>query len=345
MENEKINNKQVENDEISLIDLFAVLFRYKWMIIITTFVAAVFILIYSVISLKLPPEKSYMPNRYTSEALMLINDSASQSAGLSKMLSSSGLGSMASLMGLSAGGGGPSYSNLALFIAGSNSFLDAVGERFNFKEKYKLEKQIKTNIRSIVLGSLKVEFSDKTGVFRIAYEDIDPEFAKEVVLFCVDFYENKFIELGLDKDKIEKKNLEEAIDRAMKEIKTLAKRIHTLDPSSGYSANTSVSDLVFQAEKLKMELDGQKRIYTELRAKYELLKIKMESNTPILQVLELPEVPERKSAPSRAKLCIIVTFAAFFMSIFFAFLLNAIKNIRNDEVSMAKLKGLDYEKK
>ena len=38
-------------------------------------------------------------------------------------------------------------------------------------------------------------------------------------------------------------------------------------------------------------------------------------------------------------LCIIVTFTSFFVSVFMAFLLNALKNIKNDPVAMSKLKG------
>jgi uncharacterized protein involved in exopolysaccharide biosynthesis len=45
-----------------------------------------------------------------------------------------------------------------------------------------------------------------------------------------------------------------------------------------------------------------------------------------------------KSGPSRGMLCIIVTFAAFFVSVFLAFLLNALENIKKDPEAMAKLK-------
>jgi hypothetical protein len=37
-------------------------------------------------------------------------------------------------------------------------------------------------------------------------------------------------------------------------------------------------------------------------------------------------------------LCIIGTFAGFFISVFLAFLINAIKNIKNDPVAMEKLR-------
>jgi uncharacterized protein involved in exopolysaccharide biosynthesis len=53
----------------------------------------------------------------------------------------------------------------------------------------------------------------------------------------------------------------------------------------------------------------------------------------------MAEVPDKKSGPSRGLLCIIVTFAAGFFSIFLAFVLNAIETIKKDPDAMAKLKG------
>jgi uncharacterized protein involved in exopolysaccharide biosynthesis len=65
----------------------------------------------------------------------------------------------------------------------------------------------------------------------------------------------------------------------------------------------------------------------------------MASEKPVFQVLELAEVPDQKSGPGRGMICIIVTFAAAFFSVFLAFVLNAIENIRKDPEAMAKLRG------
>ena len=58
------------DEEISLIDLFAVLLRYKWLIIGVTLFAIVVVLTISIVSLMQPPEKSILPNEYTPKALM-----------------------------------------------------------------------------------------------------------------------------------------------------------------------------------------------------------------------------------------------------------------------------------
>jgi len=67
----------------------------------------------------------------------------------------------------------------------------------------------------------------------------------------------------------------------------------------------------------------------------------MASETPMFQVLELAEAPDRKSSPSRGLICIIVSLAAGFFSVFLAFALNAISNIRKDPEAMAKLRGVN----
>ena len=68
METEKIENPANNDDEISLIDLFAVLLKHKKLIILTTVGFAVFSVVFSIISLVLPPKNSPLPNKYTSTA-------------------------------------------------------------------------------------------------------------------------------------------------------------------------------------------------------------------------------------------------------------------------------------
>ena len=92
-----------------------------------------------------------------------------------------------------------------------------------------------------------------------------------------------------------------------------------------------------ETARIQMELNAQQKVYEQLKTQYELLKVKMQSEQPVFQILERPEIPDMKSKPSRGKLCIITTFAAIFMSIFAAFALNAWHNIKNDPEAQKKL--------
>lgn len=335
-----MDEKKLQEDEISLIDLFAVLWRYKVMIIVVTLIAMIGVVVYSVISLKLPPEKSFLPNKYTAQAQMLINNGSDSSGGLSSMLNSSGLGGLASLAGINVSGGTSSNSSLAGYLVHSNSVLDEVVKNFNLVERYNIDEYVVSSSRESLKEVLVSNFDDETGVFSVSFTDIDPVFAKDVVNFVVSLLESKFLDMGIDKNRLTKENLEANIDNTYKEILKLQKEIQELEYSVSNVYNPSqTKSIVMDATLKKMELSVQQEIYAQLKAQYEMLKVTMSSEQPVFQILEFAEVPDRKSAPSRGMLCIIVAFAAFFISVFMAFLLNALKNIKNDPVAMSKLKG------
>lgn len=330
-----VNNQQ--EDEISLIDLFAVLLHYKWMIIIVTGLAMIFAVVFSIISLVLPSEKSPLPNKFTPKAEMLIKENSS-GGGLSSALASSGLGSLAGLAGVNVGGGATNAS-LATFLASSNMLLDAVTDKFGIIEKYKIEEHVRANSRKILKKILTASYDEESGIFTVSYTDIDPAFAQSVVNFVVDWMGDKFDELGLDNNKIQKENLERNIQSSYNEILRIEGEVKKLGASVGYGGNAwNIPSITTGSAKLQLELDAQRQVYTQLKTQYELLKVQMMSDTPIFQILERPEIPDMKSGPSRGKLCIIITFAAFFMSVFAAFALNAWKNIKNDPEAAEKLK-------
>jgi uncharacterized protein involved in exopolysaccharide biosynthesis len=328
-----------EDKEISLIDLIAVLWKRKKMIIVIVLIAIISVVGFSIISLQLPSEKSPLPNSYTPSAHMLINGQSSSGGGLSSMLNSSGLGGLASLAGLSLSSG-QTYSQLATYLVGANTLLDMVVDEFDLITRYNIEKSPRAASRKILKKSLKAESDDKSGVFSVSFTDIDPVFAQSVVNFTVDYLEKRFNELGLDKNKIEKENLEMNIANTYGEIQKLETESRNLEQSVSQGfAGGGLPSITLELNRIQLELEAQKQVYTQLKVEYELTKIKMESETPVFQILELAEVPDQKSGPSRGLICIIVTFAAGFFAVFLAFVLNAVENVRKDPEAMAKLRG------
>lgn len=335
-----MEENKIQDDEISLIDLFAVLWKYKFLIISVTIIAMIAVLIYSIVSISLPPEKSYLPNKYTAQAQMLINNDSSSSGGLSSMLSSSGLGGLASMAGINVSGGASSNSALAGYLVHSNSVLDDIAQKFDIIDRYKIIEYEKSSSREALKGVLSSSFDDETGIFSVSFTDIDPVFARDVVNYVVNLLEKRFLDMGIDKNRLTKENLEANIDNTYKEILKLQKEIQEIESSVSNVYNPSqTKSVIMDATLKKMELSVQQEIYAQLKAQYEMLKVTMSSEQPTFQILEYAEVPDKKSAPSRGMLCIIVTFAAFFVSVFLAFLLNAIKNMRNDPQIMSKLRG------
>ena len=88
-------------DEIDLLSLFGVLYKYKLFVIIFTSICAFAAVGFSVVSLIFPADRSPLPNQYRAHALILIHEEAQGS--ISSMLESSGLGSLATLAGAPTG--------------------------------------------------------------------------------------------------------------------------------------------------------------------------------------------------------------------------------------------------
>ena len=118
------------------------------------------------------------------------------------------------------------------------------------------------------------------------------------------------------------------------EIKRLEREAGNLENKIAQSGTMRGAALTI--EQIKREISIQEKIYGQLKAQYELLKIEMAGETPVFQILDMPEVPEKKSGPSRAKICIIAFAAGLFFSIFLAFLLNAVQEIYRDPEVQAK---------
>lgn len=104
------------DDEIDLRELFAVLWRGKWVVIAVSFVFAVAGVAYAL----------YLPNVYQSSVLLTPAQDESKVSGISGQL-----GSLASLAGISLGGGGSNQIVIAKQVLQSRAFLASFIRRHN----------------------------------------------------------------------------------------------------------------------------------------------------------------------------------------------------------------------
>lgn len=327
-----------ENEELTLFDLFTILWKRKKLIIGITVTGMILSLLIAVISIILPSDISFYPNLYTPKAQMLINDGETGNS-LSAKINASGLGSLASLAGVNTGISATN-SALAGYLIESITIQDAIINKFDLTTRYEIDDHPKTESRRALKQVLHSTFDMETGIFTISFEDWDPVFARDVVNYTVDLLENRFNELGIDKNKLTKQNLEDNIGTCYSNILSLQSQIQNLEKNvSNPYGGADISSVVMDSNMLKMELDVQEQLYANLKAQYETLKISMASEQPVFQILEYAEVPDEKSGPSRGLLCIIITLSAGCLSVCIVFILNAIEEIKKDPVRMSKLKG------
>jgi LPS O-antigen subunit length determinant protein (WzzB/FepE family) len=328
-----------DENETTLFDLFLSLWRYKKLILIISICAVVVAVVGSVISIVLPPEKSFLPNLYTPHANMLINDASSSGGGVAAAINASGLGGLASMAGINVSGG-PTFSSLAVYLVASDTMLDSIVEEFDLITRYKIKKYLIAKSREALKEELKAEYDEESGVFTISFSDYDPYFARDVVNYCVDYLSRWFDSLGLDKNLQQKENLEKGIAAAYESIRALEKETQNLELSATVLYNSLAPNIALETRRINMELNAQQQIYTQLKVQLELTNTAIASETPIFQVLETAKVPDLKSSPSRGIICIIVILGAFFFSVFLAFVLAALENIKSDPEAMAKFRAV-----
>ena len=196
-----------EEEEITLLDLAAVLWKKRCLIAVLTVSATIIVVMMMVGSLLLPPNKSFLPNVYNPKAMMLIG--SSNSSSLSSALGASGLSGIAGLAGI--GTGGNTNGQLLVALATSNKTLDTLSEKLDLLKRYKVKNNSKSDIRKIIKGKLIAAFDSKTNILSISFKDWDPIFAQTVVNTTVDILSSRFESLGGSKEVVRRDLLEKKL--------------------------------------------------------------------------------------------------------------------------------------
>jgi capsule polysaccharide export protein KpsE/RkpR len=246
----------------SFFDVLGLLNRRKWVIIVTTLAGTVGVFLFVLISILLPQDTTYLPNYYIPEAHVLINESAS--GGLSELVKSSGMGSLASLAGI--GGASPTASGLAIRIATTDSFLDRVAQEFDFYNRYNLTHAQfpKSVARNMIHKSLQFKMDSASGMMTVGYQSTDKALATDIVNRIIGLLEEEFTSISIDRNRtqlalIDRRlaDVEQELQRLQDQINSLHDRYNTFDIAQ--AAKEQASRLAaLRAELLQksMEVDA-----------------------------------------------------------------------------------------
>ena len=175
-----MNDENSKENERTLLEgvlqYLAILLRYRWLIIGLTAVAAIGVVGYSIYSLRLPPEESPLPNRYRATAILLVGEGSD--GGMEAVLESLGL--------QNPGGGAATSGRMVLEVLRSRSFTDRIIERNDMVEYYGMQNANRTRRRQVVHANAGFNHDTRTGLLTISYDDIYPEYAKQVANSIVD---------------------------------------------------------------------------------------------------------------------------------------------------------------
>jgi capsule polysaccharide export protein KpsE/RkpR len=183
--------------------------------------------------------------------------------------------------------------------------------------------------------------------FQRTYGVIDLESQAEQTISQIATLQNNIFQ-----DQLEIQTLREYLPADAPQIQRLERQIELnrevirelrtgfLDLSGQGIPQDELAQLSTRQANLAADLELQTQIYTVLRQQYEAAKLEEADNSRTLQVIERAEVPERKAYPSRGVISMIVTVAAFFISVFLAFLLEYLATAREDPVESEKLAAI-----
>lgn len=404
-----MSDSEIQNNEdIEFIDFIGFIFRNLKTISIITIISMVIVLSISILSLKLPPEVNFLPNKYSPKSLVILNSAASGGM-LDSLMGNSGMGALAGLAGLPGGESGPTEADLAIRLAKTNSFITKLDETFNLSEIYKTntKKNPKTSLAIIINKNLKIEQDENSGLLEISYTDTDKFLATKIANKATVLLENEFskidsirnknqfnlarenkIKIETEMERIAKETIlfqkkhnlidvDTVFEQIMKQMSTLQtsllnkeveienyKMISSIkDPAykrlvneklaimnaiskleSGHSGKfppvDKLPELALELQELKSDMAIQQAVYKTIVQQYEALKLTEGGSGPTFQVLEMAVVPEIKSEPSRAKICIIFSILGFIISLIIVFAKEFWQNVKRNPTIINKLKGV-----
>ncbi len=159
---------------------------------------------------------------------------------------------------------------------------------------------------------------------------------------------------NLIQKEVELKNLQEKRRADDPQVKRLENEIGDLRElinakTAGFKDYSSSSDYIPQNKlpelsaiylNLKSDVELQSQLYLTIKSQLESVKLEEADNSKQFQIIERAEIPELKARPSRSKICMIVTIAVMFLSIFAAFIMEYFDRVKADPVESEKLKEI-----
>lgn len=295
----ELERRPLADDEIDLRELFATLWRGKWIIIAFSFVFAVGSVIYAL----------SLPNIYKAEAVLAPSEDNS-GGGLAAMAGQ--LGGLASLAGVNLGGGDANKTTIALEILQSRAFLTEFVEKHDILPEIMAVKAWSPEqgiafdeeiydattkawvreveppkqpqptsweyVKTVKQELLQVSQDKETGLVTISVNHQSPDFSKKLVELLVKDINDKMRE----RDIVEAQNSLEYLNQELK------------------TTNLSNMQQVFYQ---LIEKQTQTMMLANVRPEY------------IFQTIDPAVVPEEKAKPSRALICLLGTMLGGFFGV------------------------------
>tara|TARA_Y100000310_G_scaffold321004_1_gene378048 strand:+ start:760 stop:1704 length:945 start_codon:yes stop_codon:yes gene_type:complete len=301
MSNQDVNSKATQSiaeDEIDLKELFNALWRGKWIILLSSFVAAVVAVLYTL----------NLPNIYKSEALLAPTEESGGN-GLSALAGQ--FGGLASLAGINLSGASGDKVTIALELLKSRQFIGEFIQNNDLKPAIMAAEGWNPSSNSLLYDESIYQIDTNKWVrdtkppkkAEPSAQEVHKEFVKENLVVTQDK------ETGLVTLSIKHFSPFVAKDIASKLVEAINTKMRQNDISDAQRSIDYLNEAL-----LKTNVADMQQVFYQLIEKQQ--QTKMLANVRdeyVLRIIDPPIVAEEKSGPKRAIICVLfVLLGAFF---------------------------------
>jgi uncharacterized protein involved in exopolysaccharide biosynthesis len=289
-----------QNDELDLRELWSAVWQSKLLIILITFVFSIISIFYAL----------NLPNIYKSEALLA--PAEEQSADLGGMASQ--LGGLASLAGVSLGGGKANKTALALEVMKSKAFVFKFIEKYDITAELMAVKRWELESNTLIYNEDIYNSITKQWLRKVKYPRKPKPSLQEVykafqeIITIEEDTTSSMITISVEhlSPYIAKKWVDWLIDAINVEMKS---RDLT-------EANNSITYLNKQLEQTRIS-GLQEILYQLIEEQTKTIMFANVRDEYVLKTIDPALIPELKSGPKRALICIVGTLLGIILSFFF----------------------------
>lgn len=287
----EIEHRPLADDEIDLRELFTTLWCGKWIIIAFSFVFAVGSVIYAL----------SLPNIYKAEAVLAPSEESS-GGGLAAM--GGQLGGLASLAGISLGAGESDKTTIALEILQSRAFLTELVEKHDILPEVMAVKEWSPE-HGIVFDEDSYDKTSKTWVREVK----PPKQQKPTSWEYVIAFKEELLQVSEDKEKglVTISINHQSPDFSKKLVELLVQEINGEMRERDIVEAQSSLDYLNQELKTTNLSNMQQVFYQLIEKQTQTMMLANVRPEYIFQTIDPAVVPEEKSKPARALICILGT--------------------------------------
>jgi uncharacterized protein involved in exopolysaccharide biosynthesis len=166
----------------------------------------------------------------------------------------------------------------------------------------------------------------KTGVVRVRVAAPSPDLARQMVSFILDRLNWFNLVTRQSQAGAERRFMEGRLDEARDELRAAEDRLQNFLQRNRDYKNSP--ELTFQQDRLSREVQMRQQVYTSLAQAYEQAKIEEVRDTPVITVVEQPEVPARPDSRGVVRSTIVALIGGGVLGALLAVVLAALDRER-----------------